>query len=58
MPFKSQKQRALFYAAAASGKKAAALRRKLGITKKEAEKMIRHDTGGKLPTRAKKGKRK
>ena len=57
MPFRSQKQRALFYAAAASGKKAQALRKKMGITKKEAEKMVRHDTGGKLPTHAKRGKR-
>lgn len=37
MPFKSTKQRKLFYAAANNPE----IRKKMGITKKEAEKMIK-----------------
>ena len=45
MPFKSQKQRGLAHAVA-SGKSNR-------MTKTAAKKMIAHDTGGKLPKRAK-----
>ena len=45
MPFKSQAQRGLFYAAAA-GKA-----RKKGLSASVAQKAIKHDVGGKLPKR-------
>jgi len=44
MPFKSEKQRRLFYVAA-SGKKTKAK----GLSKSEAARYIAHDRGGKLP---------
>lgn len=46
MPMKSQAQRAAMHAAM-EGKS------NLGIPKKVAKKMVAHDTGGKLPKRAK-----
>lgn len=45
MPFKSEAQRGLFYAAAA-GKA-----RKKGLSQATAKKALSHDTGGKLPER-------
>ena len=49
MPFKSQKQRALFYSAAAQKGGAG------GVSQATAEKMIKDDQPGKLPERV--GKR-
>lgn len=54
MPFVSQKQRALFWAAKGNRKVA----KKKGLNMKAVEEMTAHDEGGKLPTRAKKGKRR
>ena len=48
MPFKSEKQRRLFWAAKGSAK----LRQRRGISKKAAGKMTKHDQGGKLPFRS------
>lgn len=47
MPFKSQKQRALFYAA----KHDPAVRKKHGMSEEDVDKMISHDEGDKLPTK-------
>jgi len=48
MPFKSQSQRALFYAAL-KGKE---VRSRLGMSLAAIRKAIEHDTGGKLPKKA------
>lgn len=45
MPFVSQKQRALFYAA----KRDPAVRKRRGMSEADVDKMIAHDEGGKLP---------
>ena len=45
MPFKSEAQRRLMWAAKSSSK----LRKHLGMSKAAAEKMTAHDAGGKLP---------
>lgn len=45
MPFVSQKQRALFYAA----KHDPQVRKRHGMSKEDADKMVAHDEGGKLP---------
>ena len=58
MPFKSQKQRGLMRAAAQPGTKGRRVRRKHGIKLKVAKKMVRHDPGGKLPTKVGKGRGK
>lgn len=47
MPFVSQKQRALFYAARGNP----SVRKEYGISEADAEKMVSHDEGGKLPNR-------
>ena len=45
MPFKSEKQRKLFWAA----KSSARLRRKARLKRSAVDKMTSHDSGGKLP---------
>jgi len=50
MPFKSAKQRALFYAMKLDPE----LRKKYGISLAEVERMIEDDTGGSLPERSRK----
>jgi DNA-binding transcriptional MerR regulator len=45
MPFKSESQRKLFFAALKSAK----LRKRLGVSLAEVKKMLEHDEGGKLP---------
>lgn len=44
MPFDSEKQRRLFYAA----RKSPEVRKKYGISRKAADSMTKHDLGGKL----------
>ena len=45
MPFVSERQRKLFWAA----RKSAKLRKRLKISKADVEKMTAHDAGGRLP---------
>jgi len=52
MPFKSAKQRSLFWAA----KNSPSLRDKFHLNMSAVMKMTEHDEGGKLPKRAKKKK--
>ena len=54
MPFKSQKQRAMFWKAEHDPK----FRKKMGLTEEQVDKMTEHDKGGKLPERAEKDDKK
>jgi len=54
MPFKSQAQRNLMFAAKNDPK----VRKRTGISKKTAEDLTEHDTGGKLPKKVKPPKRR
>jgi len=45
MPFVSEKQRKLFWAA----RKSKRLRKRLGLSEEDVRKMTEHDEGGKLP---------
>jgi hypothetical protein len=54
MPFKSQAQRNLFYAAKGDPE----LRRAKGLTLTTVSKFTDHDTGGKLPRKVKKRRKR
>jgi len=58
MPVKSARQRRLMHAAAKSGAKGAAIRKRTGVPLRVAREFVQTDPGGKLPERAKKRRAK